>query len=257
MFAASKRCIPSVTFKSFFLHFIAFSWCCFGTYKDRTAYSVPKFNEYGGRFQFLTMITAYFCLVSYGVAFVVDLLQMVTGFLEDRRITKNGYQPHNSYLISLRDDLISFWVFTLSTFVVILYWSLAYIDLEGVHPAEDRKVVPLFGWYNQYLHTVPIFTALLLITNVNYGYGGIKKTIVFTIIFGTSYLFWISHLAKVKGYWAYPFMAKLTDVQYGAFCAACHLIFLVLYAVGRKISAMTWSQEYKEQVLIANERKGL
>ena len=257
MFPNPTRCVPSVTYKSFFLHLLAFSWCIFGTYNDRTNYVLPKFNQYGGRFQFLTMITAYFCLVAYGVAFVVDLIQMLTGLLEGKQITKNGYTTNNSFLISLRDDLISFWAFTLSTFVVILYWSLAYIDLEGVHPAEDRKTVHLFGWYNQYLHTVPIFNALILITNVNYAYGGIKKSIIFTIIFGSSYFLWISHLAKVKGYWAYGFMEKLNDVQFGIFCVACHFIFFALYTIGRKISALSWSQEYKERVLIEKERKGL
>ena len=257
MVSSPTRCVPSVTGTSFLLHLVAFSWCCYGTYNDRTKYAVPKYNDYGGRFQFLTMITAYICLVSYGIAFCVDLLQMVTGFLEKKEITKSGYPAHNSMLISLRDNLVTFWVFTLSTFVVILYWSLAYIDLEGVHPAEDRKVVPLFGWFNQYLHTVPIVTAFILITNVNYTYGSFKTSLFFTVTFGSSYFMWISHLAKVKGFWVYGFMDKLSDTQFAIFIVACHIFLLVVYMFGRKVSAVCWSQEYKEKILIENERKGL
>jgi len=257
MLAAPARCIPSVTLRSFILHSIIFAWCSFGIYKDQTVYIIPKFKEYGGRAQFLTMITAYVCLVAYGIAFVVDLIQMVTGLLEDKKITTNGYEEHRSILISLRDDLVSFWAFTLSVFVVLMYWSLCYIDLDGVHPLESRKITPLFGWYNQYLHTVPIFNAFLLITNVNYGYGGIKKVIFNIILLGSGYFFWISHLAQVKGYWVYGFMDKLNKVQFGAFVVACHLIFFIVYAVGRKVSTSCWSQEYKERVIIENERKGL
>lgn len=252
------RCTPSVTRKSFFLHLLAFSWSCFGIYCDRNVYNqLPKFKEYGGRTQYLTMITAYVCLVCYGVSFLVDLLQILTGFLENKRITNSGYQEHQSFLISLRDDLISFWAFTLSTFVVIMYWGLAAIDLEGLHPAEDRKFVPLFGWYNQYLHTIPIFVIFVLITNVNYGYGSYKKSLIYTVALGSSYLSWITHLAKVKGYWAYGFMEKLNQVQFSVFIVVCHVIFFAVYLIGRKVSSSVWSQERKEQIIIEQERKGL
>jgi len=251
------RCTPSVTGKSFLLHLLAFLWSCFGIYCDRTFYSLPKFKEYGGRTQYLTMITAYVNLGCYGIGFFVDLLQIVTGFLESKKITNNGYQEHQSFLISLRDDLISFWAFTLSTFVVIMYWGIAAIDLEGLHPEEDRKYVPLFGWYNQYLHTLPIFVIFILIVNINYSYGSYKKSLVYTVMLGSSYLFWITHLAKVKGYWAYPFMEKLDKVQFSLFIVLCHVIFFAVYLIGRKVSASVWSQERKERIIIEQERKGL
>lgn len=249
------RCLPSVTYRSFFLHLIIFAWCCFGTYKDRTVYILPKYSEYGGRFQYLTLITAYVGLISYGVAFFVDLIQILTGFLEDKKITKNGYPSHHSFLISLRDDLISFWTFTLSTFVSFMFWGLAAVDLKGIHTEEEERVSPLFGWYNHYLHTGPIINVFILITNVNYSYGSFTKSIIYTVILGASYFAWITYLEKVSGYWVYPFLAKLTSIQFAVFCVACHFVFLVIYIIGRKVSSMFWTTECKEKIIIEVEQK--
>ena len=249
------KCIPSVTYKSFLLHLIAFLWSCFGTYKDQTVYNLPAFNSYGGRFQYLTLITAYLCLISYGLSTLVDLVQIVTGHLEDTVITKNGYKQSKSILISIRDDLISFWCFTLSTFVAIMFWGIAAVDLRGIHTEEEEKVSPLFGWYNHYLHTTPILTVFILITNVNYGYSSFTKSIIYTITLGTSYLLWVNHLAKVTGNWVYPFMGKLTSTQYLIFCIFCHIVFFIIYLVGRKLSATVWNSDYKEKVIIDVEQK--
>lgn len=250
--AKPVKCIPSVTTTSLILHGLSFGWSCFGIYKDRTVYILPIFFEYGGRFQYLTMITAYFCWIANGIAFLIDLIQMMTGAFESP-MSSPPEKRKASFMIKLRDDLMSFWTFVLSTFVVLLYWGIAAVDLEGLHPEEHRKITPLFGWYNQYLHTTPIVITFIQIMYINYQYCGIPKALFFTATLGISYISWITHLAKVKGYWAYGFMDKQTQGEFVVFVIACHMIFFSIYLIGRKIASSVWNEDYRDKMMKAKK----
>lgn len=244
-----SQCIPSITWTSLILHMSAFLWYCFGVYHEMHYYRSPNFVSYGGRFKYFTMITEYLCFVVYGYCFLVDLLQMVTGWLESTHPTRNGRLKNDqSILIQLRDYLMTVWISTLSLFVVIAFWGIAAVDIDGIHPASHQKLVPLFGWYNQYLHTTPgIISITLLICN-NYRYGSILRSTVSILSFGLSYVAWMWHLADVTGNWPYEFIEKLSREEWVIFVVVGLFVILLLDLFGRKISATFWNEKLQEEM---------
>jgi len=245
-----SQCIPSVTWTSLILHLSAFLWYCFGVYHEAYHYRSPNFDSYGGRFKYFTVITEYLCIVVYGYSFLVDLLQITTGWLESTVTHANNgrLKDNQSIFIRLRDYLMTVWISTLSIFVVIAFWGIAAVDVEGIHPASHQKRVPLFGWFNHYLHTTPGIIAIILLTCVNYRYGSISRSTASILTFGLSYVVWMWHVAGVTGNWPYEFIDGLSREWWIAFVVVCLIVILMLDLLGRKISSIVWSEKRKREM---------
>ena len=232
----SAQCIQSVTIKSLFFHLSAFLWCCFGTYQDQFSYHSPNFLTYGGRFKYLTHCTAYLCLVVYGFAFLVDLLHLLTTSGD-----KDGSARNNpSFLILIRDYLVTMWSSNLSVFVVLMFWAVAAVDLEGIHPEEHQKIVPLMGWFNHYLHTVPAVWTTLLLTNVNYQRQSFRSTVLSAILFGAFYFSWMKHISVVLGNWPYIFIDDMSGNAFAGFVFVAHVMILAIDLFNRWVSRLAW-----------------
>lgn len=214
-----------VTKKSLLLHLLAFCWCCFGTYCDVNYYHSKSFDTYGGRFKYMTMITAYINLMAFGIAFLIDFYILAMG--------KNGYLGRR--IIAVRDHLISTWVSNLSVFVVIIFWTIAAIDIEGIHPAEHQKLVPLFGWYNHYLHTIPALISTFLLINVNYTLTSLRSTTMLITLFSIIYSLWMIHLANVTGEYPYGFVDAMSRKQFVLFTFSCTLFICAIDRLNRRI----------------------
>lgn len=227
----------STVFKSLLLHLSAFLWCCFGTYHDQYTYYSPNFTTYGGRFKYLTHCTAYLCLATYGFAFLVDLIYLLTSSNTSDR------NKDRSFLVSVRDYLITMWSSNLSVFVAIMFWAVACIDLEGIHPAEHQKIVPLFGWFNHYLHTVPALISFFLLINVNYQHRSFFASVVSAIVFGVSYFSWMKHISDVMGSWPYNFIDGMSTNAFAGFVVVTHVVILVIDLFNRWISRLAWGAD--------------
>ena len=220
----------SVTTKSLLMHLSAFLWSCFGTYHDYFSYQSPNFLTYGGRFKYLTHCTAYLCLVVYGLAFLIDVMHLMS--LSPK---KKDSEMERSFGVIVRDYLVTMWSSNLSIFVVLMFWGVAAVDLEGIHPEEHQKIVPLWGWFNQYLHTTPALITLILLANVNYHRSSIASTVASIFIFGASYFAWMKHLSVVLGSWPYSFIDGMPDTMFVAFVAITHILMLILDLLTRSI----------------------
>lgn len=234
----SVQCIPSVTTKSFILHLIIFLWCSFGIYNE---YPTPNFFTYGGKFKYLTYCTVYLCWIAYGFATLVDFIHL---------LLLNNDKNNKSILISIRDYIVTMWASNLSIFVVIIFWAVAAVDIEGVHPAEHQKIVPLNGWYNHYLHTIPAINAIILITNVNYKYQSYLSSVISALIFGIGFFTWMWHLSNVFGSWPYGFIDNMSTNEFIVFIIGAHLLVLMVDMIGRKISSIVWNEKFKQRQLI-------
>ncbi|XP_057289807.1 androgen-induced gene 1 protein-like [Hydractinia symbiolongicarpus] len=239
MFAKPGKCAPSVTKTSCILHSSLFIWYCFGIYHDRCCYPFSENKTYGGRTKYLTHITAYLVWISSGVACFADLIQLTTNWLE----SKSSKEESRSVILLVRDELMSFWAFTLSVFVCILYWGILYVDYDGMHSEAMEKISPLFGWFNQFLHTLPIIIAFILTICVNYQHPPIWRILIYIVTLGSGYLSWINHCAKMNGYYAYPFMNHQSSSEFIIFCIFCHFVFFFIYLIGRKFASYVWSAE--------------
>ena len=255
MIGKSCKCTASVTYTSFLLHFLGFVWYSFGLYHDRNYYSIPQFMAFGGRFQYLTLITAYFTWIVSGMASVIDLIQITTNYLEDSKPTSEGYVESKSKLINIRDELISLWVFTLAVFVCFMYWVICAIDPDGMRPPDIVKVIPLFGWFNQFLHTVPLFYVIILISMINYEYSNLQRVIFSLITFTSGYISWMWYCATANGFWAYDFMGKLSNTEFCLFLIGCIGVVIAIYFAGRKYASLIWSEDKRDALLIEKEKK--
>jgi len=256
MFTRPTKCIASVTVTSFLLHFSLFLWQLHGVYHNHLHINLPIFENYGGRLQFLTMITSYTMCVGAGFAAIVDIIQLVTGSLEEKRPSKDGFPSNSSTLISIRDEVMSFWVYNLGIFVSVLFWGIAAVDLESIHPEETNVIMPLFGWHNHFLHTLPLIIANMQVLYVNYNFPSISKALISALVFSVGYLAWMYKCKTMNGSWAYDIMDKFDQSQFVIFIVACVVFFLILSLIGRKVGCIRWNEDKKDQILISLEKKG-
>merc|ERR1712168_1736100 len=106
-------------------------------------------------------------------------------------MTKDGYAKNSSLLIRIRDELISFWLYTLCTIVPILYWGLVIVDKKAMHSDEAEKRKPLFGLWNQFLPPIPLPYALILISFVNYENISARRMLFNCTALTVGYLSWM------------------------------------------------------------------
>eukprot|EP00111_Clytia_hemisphaerica_P003986 TCONS_00011416-protein len=252
----SYECTPSVTKSSFLLHSLAFAWSCFGIYHDRTHYISPNFKTYGGRFKYLTLCNAYISLLVYGFATLSDLYNVLTDD-KSKKFDKNGYPKVNqSRLIHIRDYVITTFVSSLSLVVVVMFWGVAAVDVEGIHPAEHQKLVPLFGWYNHFLHTTPALVTLALLTHVNYRFSSILESLTTVIGMGVLYFCWMSHLSTIFGEWPYGFLDNMPTEVFIVFILCVHGFIAVIHLFTRVISNIFWNEKLRED-LAARQKKNM
>ena len=256
MFSAPLKCVPSVTRTSLFLHSLgALMYTCCVYYEHNHRPASPKFKQFGGRLQFLTMINFYLTCAASVFALCVDVIQMTTKSLQrDVEITKDGYPPNTSIFIRIRDELISCWMYAGCTIVPILYWGIVVADRNGIHNEETEKRLPIFGVWNQVLHTLPLPYALLLIIGVNYENIPLRRVLVNCALFITGYLSWLSVCASYNGHWVYPVLEKQTRNQFVVFVGVCILVLIFLQLCGRWMASLVWSEKRRQRV-IAMEMK--
>lgn len=164
----------------------------------------------------------------------------------DTNITKDGYPKNKSLLIRIRDELISFWVYAGCTIVPILYWGLVIVDKNSMHSAKIEKRMPMFGLWNQFVHTVPLPYAFALITFVNYENVSTRRMLSNCTATIVGYVSWMWYCALQNGYWAYPIIQKQSSGQFVVFTGVCILVLVVLQLIGRKWSAMVRNPRRRE-----------
>ena len=145
IYSRPEKCVPCVSVTSLLLH--AFGCLMYGytIYFERYILQLKIFEFYGGRAQFLTMINLYGTFFATGYAVAIDIIQLLTSWLEDRNPTKEGYFPCNSLLLTIRNELISFWAYTLSVLVTVMYWSVIAVDVECIQLNSEKWYRYLVG----------------------------------------------------------------------------------------------------------------
>jgi len=249
MTSSPVKCVPSVTRTSLLVHFLGSVWYACGVYYDHYYRNdIPQFQRFGGRYQFLTQINFKVTFLASVFALCVDVIQMTTKSLQrDVEITKDGYPPNTSILIRIRDELISCWVYALCTIVPILYWGLVLVDKKSMHSAALEKQVPLFGFWNHYVHSFPLLYVFVLITWVNYDNVSTRRMLFNCWALICTYLSWLWYCAQQNGFWTYPIIQKQTRGQFVVFLCVCVGVLVVLQLVGRKWSASVWSPRRRDQ----------
>merc|ERR1712168_1329640 len=142
----------------------------------------------------------------------------------------------------MRDELMRSWVFLSSTLVTFLFWGIAAVDLDGIHPPEHEKIFPLLGWYNNFLHTFPFVYSFLLVTRVNYRYKPLITMVTQTVVVVTLYFAWLAYCGKMNGVWAYGFLRKLSAKELAVFVIFCNVAAIFVQLIGRFIASCVWNK---------------
>ena len=245
MISYPVKSTSSATVTSFLVHFFAFIINCIGVYNCHVHYVSPHHLTFGGVWKFLTYISMHTALLSTGYAAVVDFIQLITGAFEDPDHFVKKVKPPKVFLV--RDNLMSYWVFTLGSNVTLLFFGIATIDFQGIHPPEVEKIIPFFGWYNAYIHLFPLVFNITSLLTVNYYFSSFRTTFSCSIIFGFSYLAWMSVVKRYSGYWPYGFLEKLSFVQFAIFVIFVIILFTLLDLLGRKVASMVWGESKTEK----------
>jgi len=257
MFATPTKCVPTVTFTSLLVHTLGALWYTACVYYDRfVRIPPPVFLVYGGRSQYLTMNTLYLTFAASVYAFCVDLIQYTTHKLHPHCVaTTNGYARNTSLLLRIRDELMSCWVYSSCTIVPIMYWGIVYFHKDGIHSQEVEKRMPLFGLWNQCVHTIPFLYAFLLLVFVNYEHIAVRRMLLNSSLFTLGYVSWMGYCAQQNGYWAYPVIQKQNNVQFAVFLVLNVVVLMSLQAVGRKVAAIVWSEKRCKNIVAQIESK--
>ena len=242
MVSSTEKVTPYVSKISLALHLIGFIWYLCGVYYGFTL-KLPAYEFYGGKFQYITHITTYIVFFSTGLATVIDAVQIGTGALENHSASKREI----SLILILRNDLVSFWSYTLATFVCLMYWGIAAVDLDGIHPVEIRSMLPINGYFNHFIHSVPIFYVNILIVLVNYELPGKKKATFYSAILVITYVSWLLYCDRVNQRSAYKFMEKFSVAQFCMFVGFSILVFFGIYLLGKKFKDIIWTDNQKDK----------
>ena len=242
MVSSTEKVTPYVSKISLALHLIGFIWYLCGVYYGSTL-KLPACEFYGGKFQYITHITTYIVFFSTGLATVIDAVQTGTGALENHSASKTEI----SFILILRNDLVSFWSYTLATFVCLMYWGIAAVDLDGIHPVEIRSMLPINGYFNHFIHSVPIFYVNILIVLVNYELPGKKKATFYSAILVITYVSWLLYCDRVNQRSAYKFMEKFSVAQFCMFVGFSILVFFGIYLLGKKFKDIIWTDNQKDK----------
>ena len=98
------------------------------------------------------------------------------------------------------------------------------IDKEGIRTAEMQKRKPMFGLWNQFVHTIPLPYALMLITLVNYENISVQRIVCNCTAFIVGYLAWLSYCARQNGFWTYRVIQKQSSSQFIVFTGVCVMV---------------------------------
>ena len=203
---------------------------------------------FGGRTQFLPMITLYLTFMASVFAFLVDASEIIANHIDSIMERKCGgeiaYIPRHpdTLMISLRDEFMGTWVQTLCTFMSLFYWGTY---LMGLSVIQHDQFTPIGGWFNHALHTIPVVWAFLTMIYVDYEYPSLCNVFKRMVGFTGVYLVWLRICSRTNGYWAYDFIGE----QPILILANIFIFSLTLVSLmNRKVSTLLRSRIYREEI---------
>jgi len=244
------KCCPSASRTSFLFHLFGFLINCVGVYSTKVHYVLEGQHTFGGEFKYFTMISMYIAFFATGYATLIDMIQLLTGIFEDEE-TCLEVHAKSSLAFWLRDQFMTVWVFVSGITVVILYNTIAIIDTDAIHPVHLQELIPLFGWYNIFLHGYPLVYNIAAVCLVNYRYMAVKFASILLFLFGAFYLIWMIIIKNNMGEWPYPFMDEMSDNQILIFVGVDVLLSILIYLVELTVASRFWNSKRQQYAMKA------
>lgn len=240
----------------FIFHFVCLLINAVGCSYELMYIRIPFYNTYGGRFKFLTHWSQYLHLLYFCFALPVFLFSLISlGPLIKK--DQNGKQGIfdcgrvTAALLRLRDTFFVSICFPGGMMVCFLFWGITIATKDdGLTSEETRKIVPLFSFYNHYLHTAPLFLNLGGIFFVKFNYPERKYGITIVSGFSVLYIAWLVHVGNHTGFWTYPFIEHQTTMEFVIFLIGSVLATIIVYISGELLSSLIWGKDETKQVKV-------
>ncbi|XP_078665109.1 androgen-induced gene 1 protein-like isoform X4 [Branchiostoma floridae x Branchiostoma belcheri] len=141
-------------------------------------------------------------------------------------------------LRKVQDFVLASILFPMSMIVMVVFWGIYAVDRELIFPTSLDHVIP--PWINHVWHTTIVPVLLLEMYMVHHKYPSRRAGLTGAVTLGLVYLTWILIVAKVGGFWVYPFMAVMTGFQFVLFCCCTAAIGCVFYLTGELCNNVFW-----------------
>ncbi|KAI8497508.1 Androgen-induced protein 1 protein [Branchiostoma belcheri] len=193
-------------------------------YLLRTPY-LPDRQRIGGPWKYLTYINCMAHTVFFSSCVLADFIEGVLG-------------KKAAGLRKVQDFVLASILFPMSMIVMVVFWGIYAVDRELIFPASLDHVIP--PWINHVWHTTIVPVLLLEMYMVHHKYPSRRAGLTGAVTLGLVYLTWILIVAKVGGFWVYPFMAVMTGFQFVLFCCFTAVIGCVFYLTGELCNNVFW-----------------
>ncbi|XP_019628527.1 PREDICTED: androgen-induced gene 1 protein-like isoform X2 [Branchiostoma belcheri] len=180
---------------------------------------------FGGRWKFMTYQNYMAHTVFFSSCVLADFIEGVLG-------------KKAAGLRKVQDYVLVSILFPMSMIVMVVFWGIYAVDRELIFPASLDHVIP--PWINHVWHTTIVPVLLLEMYMVHHKYPSRRAGLTGAITLGLVYLTWILIVAKVGGFWVYPFMAVMTGFQFVLFCCFTAAIGCVFYLMGELCNNVFW-----------------
>lgn len=133
--------------------------------------------------------------------------------------------------------------FTISPlqFVVIMFWSIYFVDQELVFPREIEKHIPPI--LNHLWHTVPLMLVFLELLVVFHRYLSNMISVFAVFVMSTAYIVWIVWVFTNAGIWPYPFFKIIPLPVLPLFFTASFVLTIGFYFLGKWCCYLRWKGE--------------
>ena len=98
-------------------------------------------------------------------------------------------------------------------------------------------------WFNQFLHTVPFFYAVILTINVNYQYSTVVRNAFILMVVAICLKTWLQHCGSVNGYFGYTILETLSPNQWYLSFTVCVIALFTINQSNRKMSSFVWNKK--------------
>ncbi|KAJ2962208.1 hypothetical protein NQZ79_g2608 [Umbelopsis isabellina] len=193
----------------------------------------PYADGFGGHYQYLTILGLTVATVSFSLCLIRDF---VPGFLNRTHTVVGSIAVPVSGKVPNRDRSENP-LYTnlpcsiqLEGLISVLYWGMTLVDPHLLVP-KDVPPIPMLIDFSLHLFPAIFLWIDFLLFNVEFERS--KSHVVNIYLFAIAYYVWTWYCFSKNQYYAYPFLAELSDTGRALFYAGCGTMCWIMYEAGR------------------------
>lgn len=224
----------------FFYHVLMFAMFAYCISID-FGYPAHKVT-YAGRLKYYTVWNICLAIFYYGFSSLVDLIHLLGGEFQCLR--------------KFRDYIFCSMVVPASMNVSVVFWTIYAMNPDFILTKEDQVYQPVYGYFNQVAHTGPIVSTFIEALTVYHVIPSrFWKGCLGGLMYGSAYTVWLYWVAYKAGFWVYPFLGSMNEMQRFAYFAISFVYGFFCYYLVVSIIRIAWKRQFELDQPILGEQK--